>query len=236
MRFVVPDLFDPNAHPRAVRRAVGHRAAEVRQASRDHNERIRPLLPPSVQQLQQTQLHDALIQSLRIDPTQRTLQLRLLCDDRDGYFDLCLDYKDIDLTPQEMSLLCLIAHLESAEVDCDEIDVLQSDAESGGMGGSAPAVFVHRLAWNTGIQTDREGTGPNTLGEETAVIYTLQPEIELRFGRLEIKLERKAKTPSRADCTRSRPADFITIVRDPGKIEGMEASFTQPSRTNSSTG
>ena len=223
MRFVVPDLDDPNAHPRAVRRAVGHRAAEVRQAWRDHNEHIRPLLPPSLQQLQQTQLHDALIQSLRIDPTQRTLQLRLLCDDRDGYFDLRLDYKDIELSPQETSLLCLIAHLESAEVDRDEIDLAPTGAEDGGLEGGAGRVFVHRLSWHTGIQTGRQGTGPNALGEECSVVFTLHPEIEFRFGGLEIAMERTAETllPTERLLSR-RPADFITVVRDPAHIEGMD--------------
>jgi len=223
MRFVVPELSDPNAHPRAVRRAVGHRADEVRQARRDYNERIRPLLPPSLQQLQQTELHDARVQSLRIDPTQRTLQLCLLGDDRDGYFDLRLDYKDIEMTPQETSLLCLIAHLESAEVDRDEVDLIPTDAEGNGLEGSAPPVFIHRLLWNTGIQTGCEGRGLNAFGEECFIIFTLTPEIEFRFGGLEIKIERKTETSFRADGILSRPADFITVVREPGKIEGMDA-------------
>ena len=221
MRFVIPDLADPNAQSRAVRRAVGQCAAEVRQAWRDHNERIRPLLPSSLQELQKTQLHDALIRSLRIDAAQRTLQLRLLCDDLDGFFDLRLDYKDIELTPQEMSLLCLIAHAE-AEVDRDEIDLAPAGRSEAGVQSGESPVFIHRISWHTGIQTDREATGVNGLGEGGSSIYMLHPETEFRFGGLEIE------TVRRADHKLSRAADFITIVRDPAKIEGMDAHENLP--------
>jgi hypothetical protein len=220
MRFVIPDLIDPNAHPRAVRRAVGHRAAEVRQAWRDHNERIRPLLPPSLQRLQATQLHDALIQSLHIDAGHRTVQLRLLCDDTNGYFDLRLNYRDIRLTQQETSLLCLIAHQEGAEVDRDEIDVAPTDGDEGRVPGDAAApVFIHRISWHTGVETSREAMGLNGLGEECSRIFTLHPEIEFRFGGLEIE------TVPRSDRKLSRTADFITVVRDPAKIEGMDSAI-----------
>ncbi len=142
MRFVIPDLTDPNAHPKAVRQAVGHRAAEVRQALREHNERIRPLLSPELKQLQETTLHDALIRSVRIDPVERTFQLCLLGDDKDGFFDLRLEYKDIELTSQETSLLCLLAHAD-AEVYRDEIDLALAGAEDE---GSASPAFIHRLS------------------------------------------------------------------------------------------
>ncbi len=204
MRFVIPSLTDPNAHPRAVRRAVGHRAAEVRQALRDHKERIRPLLPPALQQLQETALHDALVRSLRIDARKRTMQLCLLCDDKDGFFDLRLDYKDIDLSPQEASLLCLLAYVD-AEVYRDEIDL------------AATGLFIHRISWRAPVQTDYEVTEVNADGEELGRRYSLSPEIELRFGGLEIEAVR------RADRHLSRAADFIRDVRDPNIIEGMDA-------------
>lgn len=208
MHFVIPTLFNPNAHPRAVRRAVGHRAAAVRQNWRDHNARIRPLLPPSLQRLQETQLHDGLIRSLRNDAGKKTLHLSLLCDDRDGYFDLTLDYTGIQLTAQETSLLCLIAHEKSAEIYWDEIDLEGSE--------DAP-IFIHRILWNTRVQTDREFAGESFDGEAMHIIYNLKPEIELRFSGLELHLNR------RTDGQFVRDDDFITVVRDPDKIEGMDA-------------
>ena len=227
MRFTIPDLSDPNAHPRAVRRAVGHRAAEVRQAWRDHNERIRPLLLPSLQRLQETQLHDALIQSLRINAAQQSLQLRLIGDDRDGFFDLCLDYKGIRLTQQETSLLCLIAHNKGSEVDWDEIDLApRVDDAVGLQAGASPFRFIHRLSWHTGIQTDQEPMSPNGLGEECSSHFMLHPEIEFQFDSLEIEMVR------RADRRMCRAADFITVVRDPDKIEGMDTLDTLPQHKN----
>ena len=215
MRFVIPDLADPNAHPKAVRRAVGHRAAEVRQAWRDHNERIRPLLPPSLQRLQATQLHDALIRSLRIDASQKSLQLRLLGDDKEGYFDLNLDYKGIILSPQETSLLCFIVHEEGAEVDWDEIDLVSTGEDAlAGQNGASPR-FIHRISWHTGIQTDCQVIGLNGFGEECSLLFTLHPEIEFRFDSLETEIVR------REDRHLRRSADFITVLRDPNKIEGM---------------
>lgn len=209
MRFVIPDLFNPNAHPRAVRRAVGHRATAVRQSWRDHNERIRPLLPPSLQRLQETQLHDGLIRSLRIDDGQKTLQLRLLCGDlQQGYFDLTLDYKEIQLTQQETSLLCLIAHEKRAEIYWDEIDLED---------GAAAPIFIHRILWNTGVRSGREPDGEIFDGEKSYCTYTLQPEIELRFGGFEIDIN------LRPDRRLVRAADFISVVEDPDKIEGMDS-------------
>jgi len=219
MRFGMRYLTDLSlsADSRAMRRAIGRRSAEVRQARREHDARIRPLLTSALQQLQDLPLDDGLIQSLRIDPGQRTLGLRLLCDDRDGYFDLNLVYKGIRLTPQETSLLCLIAHEEGAEIDEHEIDLLPEDWEGGSIESNARRLmFVHRLSWHTGIQTGREPPVPNACGEDTYRVYRLQPETEFRFGGLELE------TVRRSDRRITRADDFITIVRDPNRIEGME--------------
>ncbi len=59
-------------------------------------------------------------------------------------------------------------------------------------------------------------TGFNVLGEEEWRVFSLCPEIELRFGSLEMEIVR------RADRRLSRSTDFITLVHDPSKIEGME--------------
>ena len=209
MRFVVPDLDDPNAHPRAVRKAVGHRRQAVIQAARDHQERLRPLLPPALQQLRETDLHDGTIQALRIDPAQQTMRLRLHCGDlQRGYFGLCLDYKDISLTPQEISLLCLISHEKSAEIYWQEID-LNTTAD--------PPQFIHRLLWQTGIETGREVYAKDSLtGEDLYQRFMLSPEVELRFGSLALEI-----TPREPNWPFS-PCEEITVVRDPASIEGME--------------
>lgn len=199
MRFVTPELADPMQYPKAVRRAVVQRQQAVRQARRDHNERIHPLLPPSLQRLQEMELDDARIRSLRIDAGQRTLELCLICGDlQRGYFELTLDYKGIQLTRQETSLVCLIAHESTAEIDCHEIDV-EEDAGS--------PVFIHRISWHTRIETDR--------------ITMLEPEIELRFGGLEIE------AISRPDRHVARAENVITVVRDTDEIQGVDSATSQ---------
>lgn len=176
MRFVVPQLENPGEHPRAVRQAVAREQQAVRQAYAAHNARIHPLLPAALQQLQKTDLHDGVFRSLYIDPPQRTVQFDLLCgDSRQGMFDLQLRYQDIILTPPESSLLCLIAHETSSQIDWDEIDLDN---------GSETAPFIHRLRWNTGIRT---GFRPFTAGAEQGYIRSLTPEMELRFGSLTIE-------------------------------------------------
>jgi len=197
MRFVVPDLIGPNAHPKAIRRAVAQRQQAMEQAWRDHNERIRPLLLPSLQRLQDTFIHDARIRSLRIDAGQKTLQLCLFCYDTPGCFDLTLDYKDVQLTDQETSLLCFIAH-EDAEIYWGEIDLDEG-------GGSAP--FIHRILWQTGIPIGREPA----VGE-WQTLYTLEPEIELHFGGFEIAITANPGNQL------TRGEDFITVVRSADKI------------------
>jgi hypothetical protein len=67
VRFVVPELDDPMKYPKAVRRAVAQQQQAVREAFRAHKERLHPLLPPHLQQLQEAYIHDARIRSLRID-------------------------------------------------------------------------------------------------------------------------------------------------------------------------
>jgi hypothetical protein len=188
-------------YPKAVRRAVAQQQQAVRQAFLDHNERIRPLLPPSLQRLQEVSkspaFHDALIRSLRIDAGQRTLRLSLYCCDSSDCFDLDLEYKDIQLTDQETSLLCFIAH-EDAEVYRGEIDLEE---------GAGSPVFIHRILWQTGIQIGRE---PAEGKWQTR--YMLNPEIELRFGGFEIEI-----TPN-SENQLSRGDNFITVVRDAEKI------------------
>ncbi len=198
MRFVEPELDDPMKHPKAVRRAMAQQQQAVRQAFLDHNERIRPLLPPPLQRLQEAYIHDARIRSLRIDVAERTLQLCLFCCDSPGCFDLNLEYKDIQLTSQETSLLCFVAHEESSEIYWGEVDIEEST--------SSP-VFIHRILWQTRIPTDRDPAQGYT--------YMLTPEIELRFGDFEMQV---APNP---EGKFSRTDDLITVVRDPNKKDNV---------------
>ncbi len=193
MRFVEPELADPMKHPKAVRRAVAQQQQAVRQAFLDHNERIRPLLPEPLQRLQDTYVHDGRFRSLRIDAGQRTVQMCLVWCDTTGCFDLTLDYKDIQLTGQETSLLCFIAH-EDAEVYWGEIDMEES---------AGSPMFIHRILWQTRVQIGREPAEG-----ERHTRYMLNPEIELRFGGFDIEI-----TPN-PENHRSRGDDFITVVRN----------------------
>ncbi len=202
MRFVVPDLNDPMKHPKAVRRAVAQRRLAVAQAFEEHKRSIRPLLPPSLQALQETDLNDGLIRSLRIDPKQHTLELCLLCGDlQQGYADLTLTYKELELTSGELSLLCFIAADERCDIAWDEVDIRETDRRC----------FLHRIRWNTSIPIWRESAG-----EECWYIWNLGPEIELRFGGFELEV-----TP-RPDRHLARPENVVTVVPDPEHIEGME--------------
>lgn len=186
MRFPYPESDDPFYSSPADERAL----AERHQALRDHRERIRPFLPPALQPLQQADVHDAQVWSLRIDPAQRTLQLCVYHHDSEKSYQLKFDYRDIQLTTQETSLLCLIASDRNADVYWGEVDLDER---------TNPPVYIHRLLWQTRISTGRD--------IEKGLIYTRDVEIEFRFGGFELEI-----MPN-PDGDFSRPADFITIVR-----------------------
>ena len=194
-----------------MRRAVAQRQQATRQAFLDHRERLRSLLTPALQQLQDLSLDDGQIEALRIDPQQKTMCLRLHCGDlQQGYFGLCLDYREVSLSPQEISVLCFLAHEESAEISWAELD-LDTSAD--------PPRFVHRLQWRTGIETGREVHAKDSLtGEDLYRRFTLSAEIELRFGSLTLEI-----TPHEPNWP-FPPCEEILLVRDPNKIEGMEDS------------
>lgn len=198
MRFVEPELDDPMKYPKAVRRAVAQQQQAVREAFREHNERLRPLLPPLLQQIQEANIHDARIRSLCIDAAQQTVDLCLTCCDTPGCFDLNLHYKAIRLTTQETSLLCLIAYEENAEIYWGELDIEE---------GAKPAVFIHRIVWQTRVPINRD--------REQGHTYMLTPEIELRFGDFEMEV---IPNPE-GDFSRSN--DFITVVQEPGRSDAV---------------
>lgn len=188
MRFVTPDFFDPKNDTKADRRAIAQKEAAVRDAFRVHNDRIRPLLSPALQELQNISLHDGLWQSLRIDGRKKTLTLRFLCGDLiQGYFDVRLRYTGISLSQNETSLLCLLAYEKTAESDHHEIDLSDGD----------PPPFIHRISWHTGLITSR-GQGFS---------YSLGPEIELHFERLTLE---KSPLPNRK---RAKVKERVRIAR-----------------------
>jgi hypothetical protein len=197
MRFVVPSLEDPGSHPKAVRREVARRQQEVREAFRAHNERIRPLLPPPLQLLLDTHLDDARVLSLRIDPAEQTLRLCLeVGDAQRGISELCLEYVGAELSDQQISLFCLLAHHDGADVAWDELDVEQ-DADG-------EALYVHRMQWNTNVLVGR-----TQLEGGTGILHTLRPETEVRFRSLEAQITPQTDAPPTG---RPRPDDFITVV------------------------
>ena len=76
----------------------------------EHIERLRPLLPPALQQLNDFSLDDGILHSVRVNPAKRTLRLRIGAgDSQRSYFTMVLDYADITLTEQEITLLGLLA-------------------------------------------------------------------------------------------------------------------------------
>ena len=103
-------------HSKAVRREFAQKQKAVAEAFRLHKERLRPLLPAPLVQLQDQYIHDAWITALFIDPAQKTLEMRFTVCDTPGCVDLILNYSDIQLSEQEISLLCFIAHEKSSEI------------------------------------------------------------------------------------------------------------------------
>jgi hypothetical protein len=71
--------------------------------------------------------------------------------------------------------------------------------------GADPAVFLHRMVWQTHVPINRD--------REQGHTYMLTPEIELRFGDFEMEiipnLEREF----------SRSDGFITVVQEPDRSD-----------------
>lgn len=201
MKFVRPELAEPSEHSEAVQRDFAQRQKSVAEAFRLHRERMRLLLPPPLQQLQDQYIHDAWIESLHIDPVQKTLELCLIVCDTPGCVHLTLRYQDIQLTEAEISLLCLIAHEASSEIYWGEVDIQEAEGR--------PPVYIHRILWNTSIFT-----WPfHTIGK-AHVNSILTPEIELRFGDFTMT------AAPHTEAITVPPVRSITVVRDLEKIEG----------------
>jgi hypothetical protein len=202
MRFVIPDLHDPMAYPKATRRAVAQRRDAVFQEWREHNDQLRPFLSPDLTWLLDFSLDDALTRYLHINPLEQTLSLGLLVgDSQRGYFEADLHYKGIELSPQEIQLLCLIAANEENDIYWGELEREESD-----QGIS----FTHRIRWHTRVPVHR-------IYEEKKVTswFCLEPEIALHFMDFSLQL-----TPRKSRKLRSHK-ERIRIVPDPNFIEGL---------------
>ena len=106
----------------------------------------------------------------------------------------------MELTPQLIAVLCFLAHHEHTEIQDDEIDIETGEA---GTETQSPN-YTHRILWRTLIWTDRfplKGT--------PASLYSLDPETELRFGDLDVKIKPRKNREFR------KKKDFITVVHAP---------------------
>lgn len=205
MKFIPPDDLSSGKHSKAEYLAHQKEVDAFWKAWREYEERIRPLLSPALQRLQDTRVDDGLIRSLWTDPAQSIVKLCLRCGDLQiGYYDLDVTYRDVELTPQLITVLCFIAHHEHTEIQDDEIDIETGEAGT----ETQKPIYTHRILWRTMIRTDRfplKGT--------PAYLYNLEPEIEIRFSGLDLKI-----TPRKNREFRKKK-DFITVVHAWGENE-----------------
>lgn len=207
MRFVVPILDEPGDWPKAVRRQVAQRQEAVRQAHIEHKARLRPLLSGKMTRLLDWDLHDATIRKLVIDTVRNemTLCFRGL-DYRHGEFDMRARYRETRLTRQVISLLCLIAYEDSAEVYWTELD---RDA-TGDSTGNSP--FVQRILWNIYVPLSRPPRGEGLWMQDA-----LRPELEFRFGSAEVTVTQKSPLPKMLPRERR-----ISVIRDRAAVPGTD--------------
>ncbi|WP_309708937.1 hypothetical protein [Armatimonas sp.] len=195
MRFVIPDLDDPMAHPKSVRRAVAQRRDAVFQEWRAHCDALRPTLSPDLVWLLEFSLDDALPRFLKIDQVNKTLTLGLLVGDlQRGYFETSLHYQGITLSPMETQILCLLVSDDNNEVAWGELD----RAPSG--------TFTHCLRWRTRVETGRV---------PDVVTYFLDVDTIVRFTDFSLELK------PREDRTLRPHKERIRIAPDPNFIEGL---------------
>lgn len=203
MRFTLLDNIELDKLPKPMRQAIAQKEKSLREEMREHEARIRPLLTPALRRLQDipwTEMSDAQFRSLKIDAARRTVEIRLFCcGDQAGYYHLYLQYSDVQLSGELISILCFLAHSWD-ELDQHEIDIEQTQ----------PHVFIHRIQWRTSVVTDRN------LVQGIGTYSTLAPETELRFGSIKIKriathVSRHAKRQSK--ITVVREADDVRIAR-----------------------
>lgn len=194
MRFIYPD-FEWNYEPtRRERREMARRQQAIRDARREHIQALMPLLPPSLQVLQELRIDDAVTRRVVKDDVRRQLYLLLSHSNEEyGRFDLHLRFRDITLSRRDWQTLQLIARqgLQS-DVKSWEVDLVPD---------VGPQPYIYRLQWHTQLQMwqeNEQGKLPVTrrshrpatrrLSRSARVTIMLTPEIELRFAALDLEI------------------------------------------------
>ncbi len=183
MRFTFPDI-DTDAYPKATRQAFSKLVAVIRQSWRDHNEAVRPLLPPPLDRVLDFNFQDSPLCTVRWYPETKKLTLLLWEGPRlaTEYFPWYLTYHGVEMSPATRRLLAYLAgDPDAADVANHEVDLLSLDAEP---------VFVHRILWHTDFSETREleirfrrfewEMGPHTMTK-----YTLRPEANVGVEQLD---------------------------------------------------
>jgi hypothetical protein len=118
-------------------------------AYKAHIGSIAEQLPPALREYsQRLSIHDALLQSCRIDDAGGTLELTLIVGDREvGYSDLRLSYGGVALAHADRQALSMIARNPEAEALYDEIDLSRDGA------------FIHRWLWWPYTEVDIQFAG-----------------------------------------------------------------------------
>ena len=120
MRFLTPewhrgDLPDEEAD-RVATQYAAHRAAFAQSVS-----------GPLREIASGPSLHDALVVSVEVNRSKRTVVLRLLAGDQQrGYFERTIRYEAVDLDRLDTQLLAVIARDPASELLYDEVDALGS--------------------------------------------------------------------------------------------------------------
>ena len=71
-------------------------------------------------------IHDSLIRKAIYFSSEKTLLLQLRCgDQQNGYFDLDLHYKNVEISPDQINTLKDVAQNPMTEILYDEVDVAE---------------------------------------------------------------------------------------------------------------
>ena len=178
MKFKIPEVHDPMRFPKAARRALAQRQEAIWKAHAEHIERLHPLLPPALQQLNSFSLDDGILHSVRVDPEKKALELCLgVGDIQRSYFTMVLNYKEISLTSEQIALLGLLADkarrkTNNIDINWGELEIVETP--------SGEIRYIHRILWHD--------LSAGHYSENSDSSAPLEPEIELRFGDLELKM------------------------------------------------
>ncbi len=105
-------------------------AERIPELYREHLAAILDALPVAARRLAtELNLHDALIRAVVLDRPAEKLVLALRCGDLgSGYFDIDLEYGNVEITPDFVSTLRELADHPDAEVLYDEVDLSEGPA------------------------------------------------------------------------------------------------------------